>query len=285
MVRGKWWAVPVGVAALVLMVAGMQARAAVPAQNREPAVVAQVLIDGQVAGSFSDVSGLGSELEQVVMLCPVKGGDGDCDDADGIEWEASARKALWEIDAAADEMERSAWVSSRASHDVAMNAVRNLKGIVKQTNDSLNGPEADSRRFHEMAKSVIGNIRAIVRVLADVTANEPGVDQASMYRISRSVDALQALSTEWTVRKRPGRPVYGNITFEAARGSAGPLVEWYERVLAGQTDRKSGSIIYLDRTGNEVARYNFFEAWPVRYEASMAIEKIEIAVEKVERAK
>ena len=31
--------------------------------------------------------------------------------------------------------------------------------------------------------------------------------------------------------------------------------------------RKSGSVIYLDRDGKEVSRYNFFEAWPVKWKA------------------
>jgi len=52
-------------------------------------------------------------------------------------------------------------------------------------------------------------------------------------------------------------------------------------------------VIILDQDGTtEVARYNFFEAWPCKWNvpdmdsdsSAMAIEKIELAVEKVERA-
>ena len=58
-------------------------------------------------------------------------------------------------------------------------------------------------------------------------------------------------------------------------------------------DRRAGAVIILDQDGQtEVARYNFFEGWPCKWEApnmdsdssSMAIEKIELAIEKVERA-
>lgn len=67
---------------------------------------------------------------------------------------------------------------------------------------------------------------------------------------------------------------------------------WYQKTLTGPVDRKSGSIIYLDRAGQEVLRYNFFEAWPCKWSVpeldstknETAIEKIEICVEKVERA-
>lgn len=70
------------------------------------------------------------------------------------------------------------------------------------------------------------------------------------------------------------------------------LLDWYKKVLAGQTDRKSGSIIYLDRDGQEVLRYNFFEAWPCRWKApelnsssdTYLIEEIEFVVERIERS-
>lgn len=93
-------------------------------------------------------------------------------------------------------------------------------------------------------------------------------------------------------RKRPGKVKYGNITLEREFVNDSSLLEWYKNILAGKTERKSGSIIYLDRAGQEVLRYNFFEAWPCRWSLpeltsdgkSVAIEKIEICVEKIERA-
>lgn len=93
--------------------------------------------------------------------------------------------------------------------------------------------------------------------------------------------------------KRAGKVKYGNIVLKRGVTDGGDeLREWYKKVLAGTTDRKSGSIIYLDRAGQEVLRYNFFEAWPCSWslpeldntENKAAIEKIEICVEKVERA-
>ncbi|MDO8649153.1 MAG: phage tail protein [Candidatus Peregrinibacteria bacterium] len=98
-----------------------------------------------------------------------------------------------------------------------------------------------------------------------------------------------------TLHKRPGKVKYGNIILkrgfvnDPAREDA--LREWYKKVLAGTTDRKSISIIYLDRAGNEVMRYNLFEAWPCRWKApelnskgdTTATESIDFCVEKVER--
>lgn len=93
-------------------------------------------------------------------------------------------------------------------------------------------------------------------------------------------------------RKRAGKAKYKNITLKRGVVNDPALLTWYKAVLDGKTDRKSGSVIYLDREGNEVVRYNFFEAWPCRWKApelnsqsdSHTVEEIEFVVEKVERA-
>lgn len=110
--------------------------------------------------------------------------------------------------------------------------------------------------------------------------------------IGSSVDVID-VQTDRGRRYGPGATHWGSITIKReAVGADASLLEWYKKVLAGQTERKSGSIIYLDREGNEVLRYNFFEAWPCRWKApelnansdTHIIEEIEFVVEKVERA-
>lgn len=94
------------------------------------------------------------------------------------------------------------------------------------------------------------------------------------------------------IRKRAGKAKYRNIVLKRGVVSDASLLHWFQSVLAGKTDRKSGSIIYLDREGNEVVRYNFFEAWPCRWKApelnsqsdTHTVEEIEFVVERVERA-
>lgn len=91
--------------------------------------------------------------------------------------------------------------------------------------------------------------------------------------------------------KRPGKARYKNIVLKRGLVSDASLLEFYKNVLAGSTDRKSGSIIYLDREGSEVARYNLFEAWPCRWKApelnafsdTPLVEELELAVGRVER--
>jgi len=95
------------------------------------------------------------------------------------------------------------------------------------------------------------------------------------------------------VRKKPGRTTYSNIVLERGYTATDDLWQWRKNIEDGKIDRRAGSIIILDQDGQtEVARYNFYEGWPTKWNvpelvsdsSSMAIEKIEIAVEKVERA-
>ncbi|MSP55776.1 MAG: phage tail protein [Myxococcales bacterium] len=94
------------------------------------------------------------------------------------------------------------------------------------------------------------------------------------------------------VRKKPGRTTYANIVLERGYTATDDLWQWRKNIEDGKIDRRSGSVIILDQDGQtEVARYNFYEGWPCKWfvpdmsadSSAMAIEKLEIAIEKVER--
>ena len=95
------------------------------------------------------------------------------------------------------------------------------------------------------------------------------------------------------VRKKPGRTTYANITLERGYTATDDLWQWRKNIEDGLIDRRSGSIVVLDQDcTTEVARYNFYVGWPCKWfvpdmdsdQSGMAIEKVEIAVEKIERA-
>jgi len=96
---------------------------------------------------------------------------------------------------------------------------------------------------------------------------------------------------ENTVRKLPGQTKYPNITLKWGLTDSRELYDWYRDVVKGKIERKSGSIILLDLEGKEKVRWNFFEAWPTKWDGvdfsakgtDVAIETLELAVEKVER--
>jgi phage tail-like protein len=95
------------------------------------------------------------------------------------------------------------------------------------------------------------------------------------------------------VRKKPGRTTYTNIVLERGYTATDDLWDWRKAIEEGRVDRRSGAIIILDHDGStEVARYEFFQGWPCKWnvpdfaadQSGMAIEKIEIAVEQVKRS-
>ena len=93
-------------------------------------------------------------------------------------------------------------------------------------------------------------------------------------------------------RKRPGRSKWTPITLKRGFTNNPELWEWRRSVVAGLVERKAGSVIILDTDGEEIVRYNFFEAWPTKWKGTDldgkgtdgVIEEMTLAVERVERA-
>ena len=95
-----------------------------------------------------------------------------------------------------------------------------------------------------------------------------------------------------SARKIPGMAKYGNITLKRGITDSAELYEWLRQVATGVIERRNGSIILLDLKGQEKLRWNFFEAWPTKWDGpdfsakgnEVAIETLELVVERVERA-
>ena len=93
------------------------------------------------------------------------------------------------------------------------------------------------------------------------------------------------------VRKRPGRTNYSNVVLRRGYLENDELWQWYKAVADGAVERKAGSIIALADNGDEILRYNFFEAWPCRWQGftldasapGTLVEEVEMVVEKIER--
>lgn len=95
-----------------------------------------------------------------------------------------------------------------------------------------------------------------------------------------------------TPRKLPGVTKYTNITLKWGLTDSKELYQWYRDVTQGKIQRRNGSIVLLDLDGTEKVRWNFFEAWPTKWDGpdftakgnDVAIETLELAVENIERA-
>jgi phage tail-like protein len=96
-----------------------------------------------------------------------------------------------------------------------------------------------------------------------------------------------------TLRKLPGLTKYSNITLKWGMTDDMELYNWHRDAVLGRLQRRNGSIVLLDREGNENARWNFFNAWPTKYDGpelnaegnDVAIETLELAHEGIERVR
>jgi phage tail-like protein len=93
------------------------------------------------------------------------------------------------------------------------------------------------------------------------------------------------------VRKIPGMTKYSNIVLKWGLADDRQLYDWHREVIDGTVNRKGGSIVLLDRAGQEVARWVFERAWPTVYNgpdlnaesSDVAIETLELAHEGLKR--
>ncbi|MEM7252014.1 MAG: phage tail protein [Pseudomonadota bacterium] len=92
-------------------------------------------------------------------------------------------------------------------------------------------------------------------------------------------------------RQRPGRTTYGRLIIRRGYTNDDAFYTWWESVRNGVIERKSGSIILMGDNATEIARFNFFEAWPARWELlpldsnddTVLEEELEIVVERIDK--
>jgi phage tail-like protein len=94
-----------------------------------------------------------------------------------------------------------------------------------------------------------------------------------------------------TPMKLLGLAKYTNIVLKRGVTDDAELWEWHQQAIGGAVERQNGSIVLIDRAGNEKVRWNFFEGWVTKWTGpdfkaeagDVAIETIEIAHERCER--
>ena len=95
-----------------------------------------------------------------------------------------------------------------------------------------------------------------------------------------------------TLRKRPGRSKFGDVTLKKGYIVTPDLQEWWKNARAGQYDRRDISIILHDNAGNEVRRWNLYGCWPKAWKINamdgkgndVVTEEITFVVEEMEIA-
>ncbi len=100
---------------------------------------------------------------------------------------------------------------------------------------------------------------------------------------------------ELTLRKLPGLIKYGNVILKWGITDSMELYSWHKLVEEGKSKeyRKNMAIMLIDEEGNPKSRWEFSQAWPIKYKApnlnalgkEIAIESMEIAHEGMRRVK
>jgi phage tail-like protein len=94
-----------------------------------------------------------------------------------------------------------------------------------------------------------------------------------------------------TVRKLSGLTTYGNLILSRGLKSDTELYDWWRHTEQGNIERRNLVVVIMDQSGEEQARFEFRETWPIRYKASdlkatgseVVVETIEIAHEGMRR--
>lgn len=87
------------------------------------------------------------------------------------------------------------------------------------------------------------------------------------------------------VHQLPKRTKYQHIILKRGITDRGELWEWYQEVIIGKFKRKSGAIILMDVTGQEKWRWNFLDAYPVKWTGpDLKADSNTVAFEAVELA-
>lgn len=95
-----------------------------------------------------------------------------------------------------------------------------------------------------------------------------------------------------TPRKLPGMTKHSNIVLKWGLTDDQELYAWHRQAVRGNVQRRNGSIVLLDRAGQERLRWNFVNAWPTKWDGpdfnaegnDVAIETLELAHEGIELA-
>jgi len=126
-----------------------------------------------------------------------------------------------------------------------------------------------------------------------------GIAQASFSECSGLSSTIEPVDyreggDNTTVRKLFGKTTYSDITLKRGVTSSLELWNWHYQAIQGDVDkiRKTGSIVLYDQANaKEVARWNFVNAWPTKWEGpslnaagkEVAIETLTIVHEGISR--
>ncbi|HUJ10361.1 MAG TPA: phage tail protein [Verrucomicrobiae bacterium] len=125
-----------------------------------------------------------------------------------------------------------------------------------------------------------------------------GITRASFQEVSGLESTIDTMDyreggENETMRRLPAKTKFVNIVCKWGTTDNPEMSEWHRQWVVGDpaAARKNGSVVLLDRQGNEKVRWNFVNAWPSKYvgpsfnakNSDVAIETMEIVHEGITR--
>jgi len=112
-----------------------------------------------------------------------------------------------------------------------------------------------------------------------------GFSEVSGIQVETETETYEEGGVNDFVHQFPKRTKYQNITLKRGISDMQEFWNWHQDVVNGVIKRKNGSIILLDSKGEEKWRWNFVQAFPVKWtgpalraeSAAVAFESIELA--------
>ena len=107
----------------------------------------------------------------------------------------------------------------------------------------------------------------------------------SALSVTVAVDKWEEGGVNDRSHQMPGRTEHGNVTLKQAVFADATLHDWLLKVSTGKGDRKPLSIIVTDVMGDPVRRWNFDQAFPVKWTGpDLKVDGNEAALESFEFA-
>jgi phage tail-like protein len=87
------------------------------------------------------------------------------------------------------------------------------------------------------------------------------------------------------IHRLPGRIKVSDITLKNGITTSNELWDWWKKIMQGTFERRNVSIVMVDQTGQEVTRWSFIEALPVKWvgpefkagQSAAAIQSLQLA--------
>ena len=115
-----------------------------------------------------------------------------------------------------------------------------------------------------------------------------GIARASFQQATGFDSAIQVTNyreggDNGTTRKLPGTTEHSPLVLRWGVSDDTELYRWHREAVRGNLQRRNGSIVLLDRRGQEVRRWNFFNAWPSKWTGpELNAESNDVAIETLE---